>query len=220
MRWGATIADVPKLVFRVPATALLASGLTAICVTPMALAEPVLSVLYLLPLGFAWWVVRTRTTATPERLVTRTAFGGRVVEWAEVKSLKVGAKGGLSAVVADEKLVELPAVKLAHLPALAAVSGGRIDDPVARAKALEAAEEAEEGTEDSTDSTGTAEAGADTDADVTATASAEHAPTDQASPEQVKNDTVDAEATTKSEAETEPKTEAKSKTAEKPVAEA
>ncbi|ATE56933.1 hypothetical protein CNX65_29625 [Actinosynnema pretiosum] len=177
VRWGATIADVPKLVFRVPATALLASGLTAICVTPMALAEPVLSVLYLLPLGFAWWVVRTRTTATPERLVTRTAFGGRVVEWDEVRSLKVSGKGGLSAVVADEELVELPAVKLAHLPALAAVSGGRVDDPVARAKALAEAEEAR------------AEAGAGE-----AGESAEPAETtDQVSPEQVKKDTADAE---------------------------
>ncbi|WP_143760953.1 PH domain-containing protein [Actinosynnema mirum] len=176
---------MPKLVFRVPATALLASGLTAICVTPMALAEPVLSVLYLLPLGFAWWVARTRTTATPERLVTRTAFGGRVVAWDEVRSLKVGEKGGLSAVVADDELVELPAVKLAHLPALAAVSGGRVDDPVARAKALAEAEEAR------------AEAEAEAEAEaVEAAESTEPTettePTDQVSPEQVKKDTADA----------------------------
>ncbi len=131
---GATIRDVPRAVFRIPTPALLAAGLTAICVTPVAWAAPGLQALYLLPLGFAVWVVRNRTTVDGERLVARSTFGTRAVPWAEVKAIKVDPKGWLSAVLGDDSLVRLPAVRAGHLPTLAAVSGGRVPDPSAPAE--------------------------------------------------------------------------------------
>src|SRR3954462_9147597 len=118
---GGTMADVDKLVFRIPAVALLASGVGLICVTPIAFAVPGMQVLYVLPLAFAVWVLRNRTTVTSESLVARSTFGGRVVAWQDVKAIKLG-NGSLSAVLADDQLVRLPAVRMMHLEALAAIS--------------------------------------------------------------------------------------------------
>lgn len=124
--------DVDKLVFRIPAPALLAAGCLLICVTPVAWAAPGLQALYLLPLGFAWWVLRNRTTVDATRLVARGTFSKRVLAWDDVTAIKVVPKGWLSAVLGDRSQVRLPAVRAGHLPALAAVSGGRFRDPTAR----------------------------------------------------------------------------------------
>lgn len=128
-RGHGTILRVKKLVFRIPATALLAAGLIAICVTPVAWIAPGLQALYVLPLGYAWWVVRNRTTVTEDELVARGVFGTTTVRWSEVKSIRLVQKGWLKAVRSDDTEVTLPAVRFMHLPALSLVSGGRVPDP-------------------------------------------------------------------------------------------
>lgn len=125
--------NVPKVVFRIPTPALLAAGLATIAATPFAFAAPGLQAVYLLPVAFAVWVVRNRTTVDQERLVARSTFGRRVVAWSDVKAIKVTPKGWLSAVLVDGSLVRLPAVRAGHLSALTLVSGGRIPDPKAAA---------------------------------------------------------------------------------------
>jgi hypothetical protein len=124
-----TIVRVKKLVFRIPATALLAAGLIAICVTPVAWLAPGLQALYVLPLGYAYWVVRNRTTVTDDELVARGVFGTTTLKWSEVKSIRLVRKGWLKAVKDDDSEVTLPAVRFMHLPALSLVSGGRVPDP-------------------------------------------------------------------------------------------
>ena len=144
-RGRGTILRVKKLVFRIPATALLAAGLIAICVTPVAWAVPGLQALYVLPLGYAYWVVRNRTTVTEEELVARGVFGTTTVKWDEVKSIRLAEKGWLKAVRQDDSEVTLPAVRFMHLPALSLVSGGRVPDPsVVEEPAEEPAEESVE----------------------------------------------------------------------------
>ena len=134
-----------KLVFRIPATALLAACLIAICVTPVAWAVPGLQALYVLPLGYAYWVVRNRTTATEEHLVARDLFGSTTVRWSELKSIRLVQKGWLKAVKSDGTEVTLPAVRMMHLPALSVISGGLVPDPNASLEAEKAAaREAEE----------------------------------------------------------------------------
>jgi PH (Pleckstrin Homology) domain-containing protein len=136
---------VKKLVFRIPATALLAAGLIAICVTPVAWAIPGLQTLYVLPLGYAYWVVRNRTTVDEEKLVARGTFASITVPWSEVKSIRLVQKGWLKAVCSNDAEVTLPAVRIMHLPALSLVSGGRVPDPSAVTPEPEAEEpEAEE----------------------------------------------------------------------------
>ncbi|WP_158102549.1 PH domain-containing protein [Lentzea kentuckyensis] len=134
-----------KLVFRIPATALLAAGLIAICVTPVAWAIPGLQALYVIPLGYAWWVVRNRTTVTEEELVARGVFGSTTVRWDDVKSIRLVQKSWLKAVRDDDSEVTLPAVRFMHLPALSVISGGRVPDPtVVDEPAEEPAEESVE----------------------------------------------------------------------------
>ena len=149
-RGRGTILRVKKLVFRIPATALLAAGLIAICVTPVAWAIPGLQALYVLPLGYAWWVVRNRTTVTEESLVARGLFGSTTVRWEDVKSIRLVQKGWLKAVKTDDTEVTLPAVRFMHLPALSVVSGGRVPDPTVVEEPAE--EPAEEPVEDSVES--------------------------------------------------------------------
>ncbi len=134
-----------KLVFRIPATALLAAGLIAICVTPVAWVAPGLQALYVLPLAYAYWVIRNRTTVTEEELVARGLFGSTTVKWSEVKSIRLARKGWLKAVRTDDTEVTLPAVRFMHLPALSLVSGGLVPDPtVTQEPAVTQEPEAEE----------------------------------------------------------------------------
>lgn len=139
-----------KLVFRIPATALLAAGLIAICVTPVAWLAPGLQALYVLPLGYAYWVLRNRTTVTDETIVARGVFGTTTLKWTDVKSIRLVQKGWLRAVREDASEVTLPAVRFMHLPALSVVSGGRVPDTTVPApvEAEEAAEPVEEVTEE------------------------------------------------------------------------
>lgn len=141
-RGRGTILRVKKLVFRIPATALLAAGLIAICVTPVAWLAPGLQALYVLPLGYAYWVVRNRTTVTEEELVARGVFSTTTLKWSEVKSIRLVQKGWLKAVKEDDTEVTLPAVRFMHLPALSLVSGGRVPDPtIVEEEVAESAEE-------------------------------------------------------------------------------
>ena len=143
-RGRGTIVRVKKLVFRIPATALLAAGLIAICVTPVAWLAPGLQALYVLPLGYAYWVVRNRTTVTKDELVARGVFGTTTLKWSEVKSIRLVQKGWLRAVKDDDSEVTLPAVRFMHLPALSLVSGGRVPDPTVKEEEVVAEEVPEE----------------------------------------------------------------------------
>jgi hypothetical protein len=136
-RGRGTILRVKKLVFRIPATALLAAGLIAICVTPVAWVAPGLQALYVLPLGYAYWVIRNRTTVTEEELVARGVFSTTTLKWSEVKSIRLVQKGWLKAVRSDDTEVTLPAVRFMHLPALSLVSGGRVPDPTVTEDSVE-----------------------------------------------------------------------------------
>ncbi|MBB5805448.1 hypothetical protein F4560_005216 [Saccharothrix ecbatanensis] len=146
----AASGDVPKVVFRIPTPALIAAGSAAVCATPVAWAAPGLQALYLLPAAFAWWVLRNRTTVDGERIVARSTFGKRVVEWSDVKAIKVVPKGWLSAVLADDSMLRLPAVRAGHLPTLSLVSGGRVADPTAVPDVEEPADAPAEPDEDET----------------------------------------------------------------------
>lgn len=110
--------------------------------------------MYVLPLAYAYWVVRNRTTVTDEQIVARGLFGSTTLKWDEVKSIRLVQKGWLKAVKADDSEVTLPAVRFMHLPALSLVSGGRVPDPTVVEEPAEepAAEPAESEEEESVES--------------------------------------------------------------------
>jgi Bacterial PH domain len=125
-----TVQQVPsRLVFRIPATAVLGAMLFAITATPFAWAAPGLFVIYLVPVLAIAWVLRVRTIADREKLVARTLFGRHVVPWSDVRALRVSERSWVRAVVEDGKELPLPTVRTRHLPALALISGGRLEDP-------------------------------------------------------------------------------------------
>ena len=115
--------------FRIPATAVLGALLFAITATPFAFAAPWLFVIYLVPIVAIALVVRLRTVADSDKLVARTLFARHVLPWSDVRSLRVSERSWVRAVVEDGKELPLPTVRTRHLPALALISGGRLDDP-------------------------------------------------------------------------------------------
>ncbi|MBV9846406.1 MAG: PH domain-containing protein [Kutzneria sp.] len=133
-------ASGQRLIFRVPTTSLLGAGTLALCITPAALAAPWLLTLYVAPVGIAAWILRTRTVVETRRLVTRSLFGGRTIEWAHIASLKLSTRSWIAAVLDDDEVVPLPGIRLRHLPMLAAFSGGRLADPTAPPAEADSAE--------------------------------------------------------------------------------
>jgi hypothetical protein len=125
-----TVPQVPsKLVFRIPATAVLGALLFAVTATPFAWAAPGLAVVYAVPVLAIAWVLRVRTTADGEKLVARTLFGRHVVPWSDLRAFRVSERSWVRAVVEDGKELPLPNVRTRHLPALSLISDGRLADP-------------------------------------------------------------------------------------------
>lgn len=125
-----TTPQVPaRLVFRIPATAVLGALLLAIAATPFAFAAPGLFLVYLVPIGAIFWVLRLRTVADADGLVARTLFGHHVLRWGDIRALRVSDRSWVRAVLDDDREQTLPTVRPRHLSALAQVSGGRLDDP-------------------------------------------------------------------------------------------
>jgi hypothetical protein len=101
----------------------------AICVTPLAISAWWLLELYLIPIAVAYLVRHVGTTVDGDGLSTRGVFRSRRVTWEHVTALRLRTRSRVSAVLDDGSELPLPAVHLRDLPALAAVSGGRIPDP-------------------------------------------------------------------------------------------
>jgi hypothetical protein len=118
-----------RLVFRVPAIAVLGALLLAAGATPFAFGAPGLVAIYIVPLAMIVWVLRTRTTADAAGLAVRRVFTGRTLPWSTLKGLRLTKRATVRAVLTDDTEVALPAVRVRHLPALALISGGRLDDP-------------------------------------------------------------------------------------------
>jgi hypothetical protein len=135
---GVSEQPIPRrLVFRVPGTAVLGALLLAVCATPFAFAAPGLAAIYAVPVGMVVWVLRTRTIADAEGLVVRRIFGRRAMPWESLKGLRMTRRAEVRAVLTDGSEVPLPSVRTRHLPALALVSGGRLDDPTETAEPAE-----------------------------------------------------------------------------------
>jgi hypothetical protein len=118
-----------RLVFRVPGSALVAVLFFVLCASPLAVAAPWLALIYVIPLGMAVWLLRTRTVVDTEKLVVRRVLTRTVLPWSAIASLRVADRKWVRAVRTDGGEVVLPTVRTRHLPALALMSGGRLPDP-------------------------------------------------------------------------------------------
>lgn len=121
-------------VFRISPLNLLAVFALAVCAVPVAFGAPWFWLIYLVPLGLIFWVLRVRTTAGPDVVVVRGALRATRVAWEDVSGLRLRSsrtRSRVSAVLRNGSEVSLPAVRVRDLPALAAASGGRLPDPTA-----------------------------------------------------------------------------------------
>lgn len=123
------MAPTTALRLRTTRSALLAAFSLAVCVSPVALASPALAVLFLVPLAFAVWVLRSGVDVDTEGVTVRALLGRRRFGWAEVAALRLGRRGELWLALHNGRTVRLPVARARHLPALSAASGGRFDAP-------------------------------------------------------------------------------------------
>lgn len=119
-----------RLLFRVPPTAVLGALLLAVAAVPFAFGAPGFYLIFLLPLGMIIWILRIRTIADAEGLTVRRVLTRRALPWSSLKGLRLTKRAGVRAVLTDDTEVPLPAVRTRHLPALALISRGRLDDPL------------------------------------------------------------------------------------------
>jgi hypothetical protein len=114
--------------FRRPLTALIGVFGLIVCMTPVAFGIPGLQVLYLVPLGVAIWLVRTRTVVGPDTMVAHRVVGSQRVSWSDLQGLWIDDRSRVWAVLRSGEEVRLPAVRARDLPLLAAASCGRLPD--------------------------------------------------------------------------------------------
>ncbi len=121
------------MTFRLPLTALIGVFGLIVCMTPVAFGAPGLQALYLVPLALTVWLVRTRTVACPDTIRACRVWGSRQITWSDLAGLRIDDRSRLWAVPHEGDEVWLPVVRARDLPALAAMSGGRLPDPLAEA---------------------------------------------------------------------------------------
>jgi hypothetical protein len=125
-----TVTDSATATFRRPLTALIGVFGLIVCMTPVAFGMPGLQMLYLVPLGVAIWLVRTRTVVGPDTVVVHRVVGSRRVIWSDLQGLRIDNRSQVWAVLHGGEEVRLPAVRARDLPLVAAVSRGRLPNPL------------------------------------------------------------------------------------------
>lgn len=101
----------------------------------------------MIPFLIGAWVLRVRTTVTPDGLDLRRAFSSQSISWDEIKGFRFPKRGWARADLVDGTEVSLPTVTFGRLPQLASASGGRVTDPYAAAREAEARKQAAESAE-------------------------------------------------------------------------
>ncbi|WP_156994033.1 PH domain-containing protein [Pseudonocardia acaciae] len=126
--WDDGLVDGP-VVFRISPLGLIAVVTLAVCVMPVAVSARGMLVLFLIPIGLVYWIVRVRTTVDADAVVARGILHTRRVAWTDITALRLRTRSRVSAVLANGAELPLPAVHVRDLPLLSSVSGGRLPDP-------------------------------------------------------------------------------------------
>ena len=114
---------------RMSRTALLPVVILLVCVVPAAAASPWMTVLFLIPLALAAWVLRVGVAVDADGITVRSLVAQRRVAWTELAGIRVADRGDLWLVTTAATEVRLPVLRARDLPRLAALSDGRINVP-------------------------------------------------------------------------------------------
>ncbi|WP_430335678.1 PH domain-containing protein [Rhodococcus sp. ACT016] len=146
--------DDDRQVIRISPLALIACIFLLFCMSFPVLGWPAaFGWMLVIPFLVGAWVLRVRTTVTPEGLELRRAFSSQSISWDQIKGFRFPKRGWARADLVDGTEVSLPTVTFGRLPQLASASGGRVTDPYAAAHEAERAKARSESaaTEVSTD---------------------------------------------------------------------
>jgi uncharacterized membrane protein YoaK (UPF0700 family) len=114
---------------RMSRTALLPVVILLVCVVPAAVVSPWTTVLFLIPLALAAWVLRVGVDVAADGITVRSLLAQRRVAWTELAGIRVAERGDLWLVTTAGTEVRLPVLRARDLPRLAALSDGRITVP-------------------------------------------------------------------------------------------
>lgn len=112
---------------------LLAFGLSFVIFA----SPPWVSVLWIVPIGVAYWMLRVRTVVDTRGLHVRRLFTSEVISWDELKGFRFPGNRWARAELTDGTEKTLPVVTFGRLPQIAEASGGRVTDPYAVADRVE-----------------------------------------------------------------------------------
>lgn len=147
--------DDGRQVIRISPLALIACIFLLFCISFPVLGWPAaFSWMLVIPFLVGAWVLRVRTTVTPDGLELRRAFSSQSISWDQIKGFRFPKRGWARADLVDGTEVSLPTVTFGRLPQLASASGGRVTDPYAAAREAER-EKARAESAESAESTGT-----------------------------------------------------------------
>ncbi|HHX85778.1 MAG TPA: PH domain-containing protein [Actinomycetales bacterium] len=119
-----------RALFRVNPMSYLVVGILVLAILWPVAAYPVaLGWLVLVPLGFGWWVARTRTRVDDEGVHLSTWRSSRSVPWDDVKGVMFPKSGFARLVTTGEDSLPMGGVSFHDLPRLSEASRGRIRDP-------------------------------------------------------------------------------------------
>lgn len=119
-----------RTLFRVnPMSYLVLAVLILGILWPIAAYPLALCWLILIPVGFAWWVARTRTRVGEDGVHLSSWRSRKDVPWEEVKGVMFPKTGFAKLVTTGDKSLPMGGVSFHDLPRLSEVSRGRIRDP-------------------------------------------------------------------------------------------
>lgn len=131
--------DDGRQVIRISPLALIACIFLLFCISFPVLGWPAaFGWMLVIPFLVGAWVLRVRTTVTPDGLELRRAFSTQSISWDQIKGFRFPKRGWARADLVDGTEVSLPTVTFGRLPQLASASGGRVTDPYAAAREAEA----------------------------------------------------------------------------------
>jgi len=147
-----------RQVIRISPLALIACIFLLFCLSFPVLGWPAaFGWTLVIPFLVAAWVLRVRTTVSPDGLELRRAFSSQSISWDEIKGFRFPKRGWARADLVDGTEVSLPTVTFGRLPQLASASGGRVTDPYAAAREAEERKRAAEDEATESDRAGTAD---------------------------------------------------------------
>jgi PH (Pleckstrin Homology) domain-containing protein len=127
----------PVLRVRKSGALLVAASIALVGTLPLAGASWQLSPLILIPLAVLIWALRAGTDVRTEGLRVRALAGSTDIPWSRIDQLAPDARGQVSALLTDGKVIRLTGVTTANLPTVIAAGGQSlagdsvaVDDPV------------------------------------------------------------------------------------------